>query len=186
MKINKLTIFLVIIILLLGGYIIYDKCQDDVNIDTDKNDDLKVAIIENIHLDYLDIYLTNEGIGYLVPIKLEDIEKLDEHDNLKDRLTTLYNRSFYYDIYVNGYKIKGFKVELDCEIKKIRLLKKDDLEYVVFIKENGQIALFSYLDYYDLLKTKVMDNYLNLQNIVDVKDNKLVYEDGHKEELKIK
>ena len=50
--------------------------------------------------------------------------------------------------------------------------------YIVFIKENNKIGVFNYDEYYNLLYTKVEDNYNDLENIKDVENNKIIYLDG--------
>lgn len=184
MKKNSLTIILVIIIFILIGYILYDKFQDDSSRSNNLEDN-KVSIIDKINLDYTNIYLANDGYAYISPLSSEEIEKLEVGSSLKERLSTLYERAFYFDIYINNYKLKGFKVKLDSDIKKIsKVIIKDNI-YIVFIKENSTLGLFNYQEYYDLLYTKVIDNYNEYQNVKDIKDNKIIYLDGNKEDFKL-
>lgn len=184
MKKNSLTIVLVIIIFILIGYILHDKLQDNSSLNNDLEDN-KVAIIDKINLDYTNIYLANDGYAYISPLSSEEIEKLEVGSSLKERLNTLYERAFYFDIYINNYKLKGFKVKLDSDIKKIRKILIEDNPYIVFIKENNTLGLFNYEDYYDLLYTKVKDNYNKYQNVKDIKDNKIFFLDGNKEDFKL-
>ena len=60
-----------------------------------------------------------------------------------------------------------------------------DVEYIIFLKDNNTIGLFNTEEYYDLLYTEVTDNYHNLKNVLDIKDNKIIYLDGSKEDFKI-
>lgn len=179
MKKNSLTIILIIIIVLLLGYIIYDKFVP--NKEANNNFEKKqITITDSISLDYVDIYLTNDGYAYLVPLKEEKINNLNVGNNLKERLETLYNRAFYFDVYVNNYKIKGFRVQLDNDILKIRKVILNDIIYIVFIKENNTIGIFNYDDYINMLNTQVSDNFNNIKNVLDIVDNKIVYLDGSK------
>ena len=172
---------LILIIFGLIGYIIYDK----VSILEIKEEVEEVKIVDNIQLEYINVYLTNEGNSYIVPINKEQIELLDGGKNLKERLTTLYNRAFYYDIYINNNKLKGFKVNVNDDITKIEKFIIDDYIYVVFLKEDNTIGLFNYDEYYNLLYTNISDNYNNYKNIKDLKDNNLIFLDGSSEKLKL-
>ena len=172
MKTNKLTIILILIIVLLLGYIGYDKLlKRNIPIKDENNE--KLEIVDTIKLDYLTCYLTSDGISYIKPINKEEIENIEGGNNLKQRLKTLYERSFYYDIFIDGYKLKGFKIELDSKITGIRKVMQNDNVYIIFLKENNTIGLFNYDDYNDL------------NNILDIKDNMITYLDGSKEEFKI-
>lgn len=182
MKKNSLIIILILIIIGLIGYIIFDKYQND----EDNIQEETITLVDNIKLDYVDIYLTSDGIAYIKPINNEEINNLKVNNNLKDRLNTLYDRAFYFDIYIDNYKLKGFKVKLDSDIEKIRKVEIDNNYYVVFIKDNNTIGLFNYLEYYDLLYTKVEDNYNDLKNILDLKNNKIIYLDGSSEAFELK
>lgn len=178
MKKNSLTVILIVIIILLVSYIIYDKLNVNKNITNLKEDEVK--IIDEIELDYVHMYLSNEGYAYIVPLNEEEINDLEDGKNLKERLTTLYERAFYFDVYVNNYKIKGFRIKLDSDITKIRKIEINDIIYVAFIKENNTIGLFNYEDYYNLLNTEVIDNFNNLKNILDIEENTIIYLDGSK------
>lgn len=182
MKKNSLIIILILIIIGLIGYIIFDKYQND----EDNIQEETITLVDNIKLDYVDIYLTSDGIAYIKPINNEEINNLKVNNNLKDRLNILYDRAFYFDVYIDNYKLKGFKVKLDSDIEKIRKVEIDNNYYVVFIKDNNTIGLFNYLEYYDLLYTKVEDNYNDLKNILDLKNNKIIYLDGSSEAFELK
>ena len=182
MKKNSLIIILILIIIGLIGYIIFDKYQND----EDNIQEETITLVDNINLDYVDIYLTSDGIAYIKPINNEEINNLKVNNNLKERLNTLYDRAFYFDIYIDNYKLKGFKVKLDSDIEKIRKVEIDNNYYVVFIKDNNTIGLFNYLEYYDLLYTKVEDNYNDLKNVLDLKNNKIIYLDGSSEAFELK
>lgn len=181
MKTNKLIVILIIIITLLVSYIVYDKLNS--NIDKDNNEE--VTLKEKIDLDYVSIYLLSDGNSYIVALNEEKIDNLLVNNNLKDRLKTLYLRAFYYDIYIDNYKLKGFKVVLDDNIKNIEKIILDNKSYIVFIKENNTIGLFDYMDYYDNLNTSVIDNYHNIKDVLEIKDNKLIYLDGSSNDLLI-
>jgi len=185
MKKNSLIIILLLIIIILITYIIYDK-YNTKDLSNNNLIEENISIIDTINLEYVSIYLTNDGNSYIVPINNEEIDKLSVGNNLKERLNTLYNRAFYYDVYLNSYKIKGFKVVVDKDIKSIRRIEINNDYYIIFIKENNKIALFNYEEYYNLLYTKVIDNYNNLDNVLDVKDNKIIYLDGSSKEFDLK
>ena len=185
MKQNKLTVILIIIIILLLGYIIYSKFFESKNHENINNNNYEeVTLLDTISSDYLDIYLTSDGISYLSPINEEDIDKLEIGKNLKERLKTLYTRGFYYDIFINNYKLKGFRIELNEKIEKIRKIEVEENTYIIFIKENDTIGVFNYDEYYNLLNTKVEDNYNDLKNVLDVENNKIKYLDGSLKEFK--
>lgn len=158
MKINKLTIILLIIIILLVGYIIYDKIDLSKNIDTN----IELKIQETIHLDYLDIYLMNDGITYLVPLNKEEVVKLNIDEKLKNNLITLYDRSFYYDIYIDNEQLRGYMLKLNYKVIKLEKIIKDNNIYVIFYQENNKKGIFNYQDYLENLNKKVVDDYLNL------------------------
>lgn len=166
---------------MLSSYIIYDKFKENDNKNEYNIEDEKITLVDNISLDYVDIYLTSDGISYIAPINEEKINNLKIGDNLKERLNTLYTRAFYYDIFINNYKLKGFIVKLDSKIQKIKKVELEENIYIIFIKENGTVGLFNYDEYYNLLYTKVEDNYKNLKNVLDIKENKIIYLDGSKE-----
>ena len=176
MKINKITIILVLIIFCLVGYIVYDKLNENKETQ-DKLDDI-ITIKDTINLEYVNIYLLSDGSSYIAPINEEEIDNLNITKSLKERLSTLYLRAFYQDIYINNYKLKGFKVNLDDKIRSIKKIFVEDNILVAFIKENNTIGIFNYLEYYDLLNTLVEDNYNNLKNILDIENNQIIYLDG--------
>lgn len=184
MKKNSLIVVLIIIIVLLISYIVYDKLN---NISKENNNLINevITILDTIDLDYVKVYLASDGSAYIIPLNNEEINKLEVNNNLKDRLKTLYDRAFYFDVYVDNYKIKGFRVKLDKDITKIRKLEIDNNFYIVFIKENNTIGLFNNLEYIDLLYTNVIDNYNDYQNVLDIKDNKIEYLDGFIENFKL-
>ncbi|MBE6156245.1 MAG: hypothetical protein E7161_00660 [Firmicutes bacterium] len=184
MKKNSLTFILILIIVLLVGYIIYDKRSENKQVNNDLEE--MITIVDSITLDYVDIHLSSEGLGYIIPISKEEISNLNVGNNLKERLITLYNRSFYYDIFINNNKLKGFRVKLDDDIIKIKKLEIDDNIYIIFIKENNTIGLFNYEEYYNLLSTNIIDNYNNYKNIKDISDNKIIYLDGSIDDFKVK
>lgn len=187
MKINKLTIILIIIIILLLGYIIYDKVTIVNNNSNNKIKDIDntVKIIDSIKLDYVTIYLASDGVAYLVPITDEEIKELNIGERLAERLNTLYGRIFYYDIYVDNSKIKGFRVKLDNDITSIKKIDTHENTYIFFIKENYTVGVFNYADYYNKLDTTAIDNYNNLKNVSDILDNKIIYLDGSSEKINL-
>ena len=183
MKKNKLTFILFLIIILLSSYIIYDKfIKDDYvyrgNIEVDN-----IEIKEKIKLDYLDIYLYSDGISYIVPINKDKIKKLDKN-NLKDRLTTLYEKGIYYDIRIDNHKLKGYRIKLDSKITSLRKIETDETVYIVFLKDNNRIGVFNYSDYHNLMYTDAIDNYNDYENVSEIKNNMIIYLDGSKEEFK--
>ena len=183
MKKNSLIIILILIIFILLSYIVYDKTfiKEEVN----KKEE-EITLVDSLSLDYLDVYLTSDGVAYLEPLNNEEISNINGGKNLKERLTTLYDRAFYYDIYIGSNKLKAFKVKLDDDIIKIRKIEKDDNFYIIFIKENNTIGVINYEEYYNLLYTNVTDNYNNIKNVADIKDNKIIYLDGNSEEFEAK
>ena len=181
MKINKLNIVLIIVIIFLVGYIIYDKFM--INNESVNLKEEEITLKEELNLEYVNIYLLSDGSSYISPINEEEIKNIDGGKNLKERLTTLYNRAFYYDIYINNYKLKGFLVNINEKIESIRKIEIDDYIYIVFIKEDNTIGLFDYDKYYNFLYTDVTDNYKNLENILAIEDNKIIYLDGSSSNL---
>ena len=184
MKQNKLTIILIVIIILLVGFIIYERIPQKEEIELDENTE-EIKLVSQINLDYLDIYLTSDGLAYLVPLKKEEINELNVGKNLKDRLNILYDKGFFLDVYVDNYQIKGFKVSLDDKITKMNKIELYDNSYIVFLKENHTLGMFDYQKYLDDLNTLVVDNYNDYKNISDIKENDVIYLDGAKEKIKI-
>ncbi len=185
MKNNKLTIILILIIILLLSYIVYDKFFNQSKVNAEANVDNEITLVQNLNLEYLSFYLTSDGYVYLKPINEEEIKNISGGKNLKERLSTLYKRSFYYDLFIDNNRLKGYRIKLDSKIKKLVKMEKYDNIYIIFIKENNTIALFNYDEYYNLLYTNVEDNYHNYQNVQDIKDNKIIYLDGHMEDIMI-
>lgn len=184
MKKNSLIFVLVVIILILVGYIIFDKIAIVTNNEKIEEEET-ITLIDSISLSYVDIYLTSDGNAYIVPLTSEEIETLSGGNNLKERLSTLYERAFYYDIYITNNKLKGFKVNVDDDVTKIRKVEIEEYIYIIFIKENHTIGLFNYDEYYNLLYTNVSDNYNDYKNIQDIKDNKIIYLDGSKDNFEL-
>lgn len=180
MKTNKVTVILLIVIVFLVSYIVYDKLSDNKKV---SNKEEEVTLKEKIELEYMSVYLLSDGSSYIIPLKEEEIDNLSVNNNLKDRLRTIYLRAFYYDIYVDNYKIKGFKVTLDNEIRDIYKIVIDNNSYIIFVKEDNTIGLLDYMDYYDNLNTEVLDNYKNIKDVLEIKNNKLIYLDGSSSEL---
>jgi len=182
MKINKITIVLLIIIISLVTYIVYDN----VEINSKESEKEEIVIKESISLPYVDIYLLSDNTSYIIPIKEEVINTLEVGKNLKERLKNLYLNSTYFDIFINNYKLKGYKVNLDAKIKDIEKVIIDENIYIVFLKDNNTIGLFNYDEYFNFLNTKVMDNYNNLKDVLKIQDNKIIYLDGSTKELELK
>ncbi len=180
MKTNKLTIILLIIIFILLSFIVYDKVLKK-ELDTKK--EAEITLKDTINLDYATMYLLSDGTAYLTPLNKEEVKDLNLDKNLTDRLNTLYDRSFYYDIYLNNQKLRAFRIKLDSNIKEMKQLEVDNLTYIIYLKENNTVGLFNYEDYIDLLYTDAVDNYNDLKNVADIKDNKVIYLDGSKEEF---
>ena len=180
MKTNKLTIILLIIIFILLSFIVYDKV---IKKELNSKKEEEITLKDTINLDYVTMYLLSDGTAYLTPLNKEEVKDLNLDKNLTDRLNTLYDRSFYYDIYLNNQKLRAFRIKLDSNIKEMKQLEVDNLTYIVFLKENNTVGLFSYEDYIDLLYTDAIDNYNDFKNVADIKDNKVIYLDGSKEEF---
>lgn len=185
MKVNKLTIVLLIIIFVLVSYIIFDKLKNNYSKEQKDPKDEIVKITDTIKLDYVKIMLASDGTSYIVPLNNEEINKIQNKKNLQDRLKELYIRAFYYDIFVDNNKLKGFRTNVDDKIKSIRKIIINSQVYIVFIKENNKIALFNYEDYLDNFNTIVIDNYNDYQNVSDIKDNKLIYLDGSSDTFRL-
>ncbi len=183
MKINKLSIILMVIILLLGSYIIYIKF---ISKEDENNNQEEVTLKEQINLDYLSIYLTSDGYSYLVPINKNEIDELKLNKNLKERLNTLYERGFYYDVYLDNKQLKGFRIKLDDDIRDIKKLLINDNVYIAFLKENNTFGLLSYDEYYNLLYTSVTDNFQDLKNVKDIDNSTIIFMDNSTDELKLK
>lgn len=181
MKINKLTIILSCIIIILIGYIIFLHLNNK-EVNDNKEIENVNEIIEVINLEYLNIYLTKEGVSYLAPKNLDEISKLNINKTISKNLKTLYNRAFIYEIYINGKNLKGFKIKLDDKIIK---MKNIDNNYIAFIKENHTIGLFNYENYYTKLVTSAIDNYNDYQNVLDIKNQKIIYLDNNEENIKL-
>ena len=180
MKVNKLTIILIIIILILGGIIIYDRWPK--RYETKKNEET-LTISDTIKLDYGTFYLMSDGKCYLKPITNEEIDNLNLTKNLSSRLKTLYERAFYQDIYVDNYLFKAFRMDLDYKVVKIKKIDTEYNTYIVFLKENNKIALFNYQDYYNTLEIKPIDNYQDINDVIDIQGNYLIFKDGSRELL---
>lgn len=146
------------------------------------NTEKENEIIDTITFDYLTVYLFENNEVYIVPITKERISTLDKGDNLKERLTKLYNDASYYDLYINDYKLKGYK--LGDNITKISKIIKDEEDYLVLIKDDNRIDLFSYNNYYNLMNINVQENYNDYENVLDINDNYIIYLDGSKELIK--
>ncbi len=185
MKVNKLTIILIIIIVILASYICYDKLfSKKDNLEESKNEG--VIVTDYINLDYANIFLTNEGYAYIMPINTEEISKLDVSTKIKENLNTLFKRAFIYDFYVNGEKFKGFRIKLDESITKIKKLEIDNFIYIILIKEDNTVGLFDYSKYYNDLEINAIDNYNNYEHVSNIEDNLIVYTNGVKEKFELK
>ena len=166
----------------LGSYIIYDYFKDKPE-EIKKGDETK--IIDKLNLEYLRVYLTNDKRCFLIPFNKEEISNLNTNKNLQDRLNLLYDRASYFKIYDDGYEIKGYEVKVDSKIKKVYAMEQDQNTYVIFLKENNKIAILDMEKYIDDLDTEVIDNYNDYKDVLEIKDNNLIYLDGSKEVIKI-
>ena len=115
MKTNKLTIILLIIIFILLSFIVYDKV---IKKELNSKKEEEITLKDTINLDYATMYLLSDGTAYLTPLNKEEVKDLNLDKNLTDRLNTLYDRSFYYDIYLNNQKLRAFRIKLDSNIKE--------------------------------------------------------------------
>ncbi len=182
MKKSKLTILLIIIIIGLIVYILYDKgiifnnTKDIISIQNN--------LIDEIELDYMSVELYSDGNSYIKVLSKEEINNLDLNSSLKERLIKLYDKALLLEPQVD-FQLKGYKIKVDDKISKIRKYETEDNIYIIFIKENGYFGVLNYTDYYDLLSTEVLDNYKNIKNVVDLKDGKIYYQDGSNEYIVI-
>lgn len=178
MKDKRIIITIIIVLILFGSYKFvsyFHPSENELNTIVDKD---AIKIDNEINLPYVNIYLYSNGKAYLVPITKKEIEKLEDGNNLKERLTTLYNNSSKLDIEINNKEVKGYNVNLDDKIEKIYNVVVDDKSYIIFLKDNNKIALFDYDSYYNLMYTEVMDNYNNLENVLKIENDNLYYLDN--------
>lgn len=182
MKDKRLLITLLIVILLFIAYFLGSRYYKEVS-DYKSSPKNNILIEDKINLEYVSIYLLNDGTSLIVPINKEAINKLDIGNNLKDRLVSLYNNATLENITSNE-KEKIYKIKLSSGIKKLYKIEVDNNIYIVLLKEDNTIGLFDYDSYYNLMYTDVKDNYNNLTNVLKVEDNYLYYIDNTKVELK--
>ena len=96
-KKNLINLILVFINIFLIGYIIILK-NDNKNINYDYSQKEEISLVKTISLEYAEVYLTSDGLSYIRPLNKEEIKKINGGKNLKERLKTLYDRAFYYQI----------------------------------------------------------------------------------------
>lgn len=178
MKDRRILITLFLILLLCSILFSYNYVtgKDEVKNITPNNK--IIEIVSSLHLPYVDIYLYDNGKSYLIPITNDEIAKLDGGNNLKDRLTTLYNDSLNLEVKIEDKKVKGYEVKVDDKIENIYNVTINDKSYIIFLKENDKIALFDYDSYYNLMYTNVLDNYNNIIDVLKIEDDNLIYLDG--------
>ena len=93
MKLDKrLVITLIVLAVIFLGYKLMNFYYPKESSHTIVVDMDAIKVINEINLPYVNIYLYSDGKAYLVPIDEDEISKLESGNNLKDRLTTLYNK----------------------------------------------------------------------------------------------
>ena len=142
MKLDKrLVITLIVLAVIFLGYKLMNFYYPKESSHTIVVDMDAIKVINEINLPYVNIYLYSDGKAYLVPIDKDEISKLESGNNLKDRLTTLYNNSTTLDKKYDNRDIKGYNVNLDDLVEKIeKFLNGVKLK---FNKENGVYRIYS-------------------------------------------
>lgn len=182
MKDKRIIITLIIIIILLSSYIICNRYYINNN-DYKTTPSSIIRIEDKINLEYVSIYLLNDGSSLIVPINESAIDNLDVGSNLKDRLLKLYNNASLEDI-TTYEKEKVYKINLSSDINKIYKVEIDNNIYILFLKDDNTIGLFDYDSYYNLMYIDVKDNYNNINNVLKIEDEYLYYLDNSKVLLK--
>ena len=135
MKLDKrLVITLIVLAVIFLGYKLMNFYYPKESSHTIVVDMDAIKVINEINLPYVNIYLYSDGKAYLVPIDKDEISKLESGNNLKDRLTTLYNNSTTLDKKYDNVDIKGYNVNLDDLVEKIYNVVVNEKSYIIFFR----------------------------------------------------
>ena len=179
-KNNKLVlpvVFLCLLVLGLGGYIIYDKVLNNKEIPQTPTSSYDYNLTKRttnqaVRQDYIEVMTDTDGNAYLYTIG-----NVDSEDNSQTK-TNLKKVEEQFKTYspkgYNNYgvtELKAYKLDISSVLTTYYVhMGNGGFSYFVFLKENGTLSYLSYdkIIYDGKIELKHIDN---LENIVSVVEN---------------
>lgn len=172
-KSNRLIIIvLVLFILILSGYIVYDKVISNSKEVYSYNLE-KRTTCQAVRHDYIEVLVDTSGDAYMYTIG--NIENIDNKQIKKNINNLVKQFKTYMPIgykYIDGSnELKAYKLDIDNVLTSYYVHKGNGgFSYFVFLKEDGKV---SYLSYDKLIYNEEIDlkNIDNLKNVVSIVEN---------------
>ena len=163
---NSLTLLVIILLIIVLGltfYIVYDKMLNNGRIQSYSYDLSKRTTVQAVRQDNIEVLVDTDGNAYLYMI-----DDLDNESNMQIK-TNLKNIEKQF----KTYSPTGYRYKLDISnVLTVYYVHKGNggFSYFIFVKDNGKLAYLSYdkLIYDGEIEIKDIDN---LENVVSVVDN---------------
>lgn len=172
-SLTLLVIILLIIVLGLASYIVYDKVLNNGSMKSYGYDLSKRTTVQAVRQDTIEILVDTDGNAYLYMIDNVDNESnMQIKTNLKniEKQFKTYSPKGY--TYIDGsHELKAYKLDITNVLTSYYVhMGNGGFSYFVFIKENGKLSYLSYdkLIYNGEIELKDIDN---LENVVSVVEN---------------
>lgn len=167
-----LAIILCLLLLVLGGYIFYDKVLKE-NVSTYNYKLSKRTNLQAVRGEYIEVLVDSEGNAYLYTLGNVDSDNSSQIDlNIKklESQFKVYSPKGY--TYFDGSnELKAYKLNIKNILTSYYIHQGNGgFSYFVFLKENGELSYLSYdkLIYDGEIELKDIDN---LDNVVSVVEN---------------
>ena len=173
---NSLTLLVIILLIIVLGltfYIVYDKMLNNGRIQSYSYDLSKRTTVQAARQDNIEVLVDTDGNAYLYMIDdLDNESNLQIKTNLKNiekRFKTYSPKGYRY---IDGsHELKAYKLDISNVLTVYYVHKGNGgFSYFIFVKDNGKLAYLSYdkLIYDGEIEIKDIDN---LENVVSVVDN---------------
>ncbi len=173
---NSLTLLVIILLIIVLGltfYIVYDKMLNNGRIQSYGYDLSKRTTVQAVRQDNIEVLVDTDGNAYLYMINDVDNESnLQIKTNLKniEKQFKTYSPKGYR--YIDGNEeLKAYKLDISNVLTVYYVHKGNGgFSYFVFIKENGKL---SYLSYDELIYDGEIEikNIENIENVVSIVEN---------------
>ena len=173
---NSLTLLVIILLIIVLGltfYIVYDKMLNNGRIQSYSYDLSKRTTVQAVRQDNIEVLVDTDGNAYLYMIDdLDNESNMQIKTNLKniEKQFKTYSPKGY--TYVDGgNELKAYKLDISNVLTSYYVhMGNGGFSYFIFVKDNGKLAYLSYdkLIYDGEIEIKDIDN---LENVVSVVDN---------------
>lgn len=172
---NSLTLLVIILLIIVLGltfYIVYDKMLNNGRIQSYGYDLSKRTTVQAARQDNIEVLVDTDGNAYLYMIDdLDNESNLQIKTNLKNiekRFKTYSPKGYRY---IDGsHELKAYKLDISNVLTVYYVHKGNGgFSYFIFVKDNGKLAYLSYdkLIYDGEIEIKDIENIENVVSIVE-------------------